>query len=89
MTPAQYDLHLHSFWSYDASASVEYYFEQAAKLKMKAIAITDHHNFDAVSDVRAASAKTGVGFIAGAELTVWSPLGTFDMVCLILIRFQI
>ena len=37
---AQYDLHLHSYWSYDATAEVEDHFKRASELGVRYIAIT-------------------------------------------------
>lgn len=80
---AQYDLHLHSLWSYDACTPLEYYFSRAKELNLRAFAVTDHHNFDAFEDIlETAKLFPGVGFIAGAEMTVKSPVGCFDLVCL-------
>lgn len=80
---AQYDLHLHSLWSYDACTPLEYYFSRAKELNLRAFAVTDHHNFDAFEEILETAEKfPGVGFIAGAEMTVKSPVGCFDLVCL-------
>lgn len=80
---AQYDLHLHTHWSYDAMALVEDYFKLAREKKLRAFSITDHHTMDAYGDVAECIRKyPDVPFIPGAELTVHSPAGTFDMVCL-------
>lgn len=80
---ASFDFHLHSCWSYDATCPVETYFAQAAKLGVSHIAITEHHQMDSFPEVVAASKKYPmVNYIPGAELTVHSPKGTFDMVCL-------
>ena len=80
---AQYDLHLHSLWSYDACTPLEYYFSRAKELNLRAFAVTDHHNFDAFEEIlETAKLFPGVGFIAGAEMTVKSPVGCFDLVCL-------
>ena len=51
-TPAQYDLHLHSYWSYDATAEVENHFKRARELGVRYIAITDHHLMDALIDLK-------------------------------------
>ena len=78
-----FDFHLHSEWSYDATAPVEYYFSEAAKRGMSHIAITEHHQMDSLPDVLAAAKKYPmVNYIPATELTVHSPKGTFDMVCL-------
>jgi len=80
---ASFDLHLHSYYSYDACADPEYYFAEAAKLGLRAIAITDHHNFDVLPDLRTLAVKyPEVGFFNGAELTGSTPFGTMDFVCL-------
>ena len=80
---ASFDFHLHSCWSYDATCPVETYFAQAAKQGVSHIAITEHHQMDSFPEVVEASKKYPmVSYIPGAELTVHSPKGTFDMVCL-------
>lgn len=80
---AEYDLHLHSHWSYDACAPVEYYFQLASQFQPRAIAITEHFTMDSLPDVVAASKKyPDVRFIAGAEMTVLTSAGSIDMVCL-------
>ena len=40
-SPAPYDLHLHSYWSYDATAEVEAHFKRARELGGRYIAITN------------------------------------------------
>ncbi len=78
-----FDFHLHTEWSYDALSKVEEYFQFAEELKLRAIAITDHHTMDGYGDVlEAARRHPDVRFVAGAELTVHCPLGTYDLVCL-------
>lgn len=80
---ASYDLHLHSMWSYDATTPVEYYFQRAKELKLRAFAVTDHHNFDAIDEIEEIAKKySGVGYILGAEMTAKSKFGLFDYVCL-------
>ncbi len=80
---AEFDFHLHTLWSYDAVAPVEEYFRLARERNIKTIAITDHHIFDAWQDVKAAGEKyPDIAYIAGAELTVRTPYGSMDMVCL-------
>lgn len=80
---ASFDFHLHSCWSYDATCPVETYFAQAEKMGLTHIAITEHHQMDSFPEVvEAAQKHPSVSYIPGAELTVHSPKGTFDMVCL-------
>lgn len=80
---ASFDFHLHSCWSYDATAPVEDYFIMAEKLGVSHIAVTDHHQMDSLPEaVEAAKKHPEINYIPGAELTVHSPKGTFDMVCL-------
>ena len=80
---ASFDFHLHTCWSYDATCPVETYFAKAAELGVSHIAITDHHQMDAFPEVVEAAKKYPmVNYIPAAELTVHSPKGSFDMVCL-------
>ena len=78
-----FDFHLHTQWSYDASAPVEFYFAEAARLGMTHIAITEHHQMDSLPEALAAAAKyPQITYVRGAELTVSTPYGSIDMVCL-------
>lgn len=80
---AVFDLHLHTHWSYDATASVEQHFRQAAELGLRGIAITEHQTMDSFHEVLQMAAKyPQVRYTPAAEMTVSSPLGTFDLVCL-------
>jgi predicted metal-dependent phosphoesterase TrpH len=80
---ASFDFHLHTCWSYDAITPVDMYFQLARECGVKHIAITEHHQMDSFAEVREAARKyPDISYIPGAELTVHSPLGTFDMVCL-------
>lgn len=82
-TPAKFDLHLHTYYSYDAATPVEYCFSRAKELKLKAFAITDHHHFDAIEEILTVAKKyPHVPFIPGAEITVRTKFGNFDLVCL-------
>ena len=79
---ASFELHLHSQWSYDALTPVEEYFKFARERKLRAFALTDHHTMDGYGDMLECAKKyPDVPFVAGAELTVHSPMGTFDLVC--------
>lgn len=83
MTIAPCDLHLHTHWSYDATAPVEYYFSRAAELGLTHIAITEHHHMDSIGEVvETAKNYPMVNYFPAAELTVYCELGTFDIVCL-------
>ena len=80
---AAYDLHLHTYYSYDACAAPAYYFELASQLGLRAIAVTDHHNFDVLPELRETARRfPDVGFFTGAELTCSTPWGDMDFVCL-------
>jgi len=83
-TYATYDLHLHTHWSYDACAPVEYYFRRARELKLRRIAITEHFTMDSLPDIlEVAQSCPEVKFIRGTELTVRTPMGySVDLVCL-------
>jgi len=79
---ARYDLHLHTFWSYDAFAQLESHFDQAQHLGVECIAITEHHVLDSTPDVIALAAKyPKVRVIPSAELTVTTSFGAFDLLC--------
>lgn len=79
---APYDLHLHTYWSYDASAKLENHFERAVATGVRCLAITDHHILDSLPDVVAASAKyPNVCVIPSAELTVTTSIGAVDLLC--------
>lgn len=68
---ADFDLHLHSEWSYDAKNPIEGCFGIAQKKGMRALAITDHHLMDGCDEVPEVAAKCPeVGYLSGAELTV-------------------
>lgn len=84
MPGATYDLHLHTCWSYDAVAAVDYYFRQADDLQLGCIAITEHHTMDSLPEILSVSTRyPHVRFIPSAELTVTTERGAaVDMVCL-------
>jgi hypothetical protein len=80
---ASFDLHLHSHWSYDATATVDELFAAAEAANVGTIAITDHHVIDGIADVIAASAQyPDITVVSAAELTVTASIGSVDMVCL-------
>lgn len=80
--PAEYDLHLHTFWSYDATAQVRPYFERARELGLRCIAITEHHNIDSAADVsEVATEFPEIRWIPSAELSVNTSIGAVDLLC--------
>ncbi|MFH1022631.1 MAG: PHP domain-containing protein [Planctomycetota bacterium] len=80
--PAAYDLHLHTHWSYDATAEPEGYFKRARELGMRCIAITDHHVMDSLEEVlEIAPRYKGIRVIPSAELTVTTSAGNVDLLC--------
>ena len=77
-----YDLHLHTCWSYDASADLENYFRQAVAQGVECIAITEHHVLDSQPEVAAVSPRyPQIRVIAAAELTVHTSIGAVDLLC--------
>jgi len=79
---ASYDLHLHTYWSYDASAEPTSYFRAAEQLGMRCIAITEHHVLDGWEDTIAAARRyPSVKWLMGAELTVNTTFGSVDLLC--------
>jgi len=80
--PAHYDLHLHTFWSYDATAQVENHFKRARELGVRCLAITEHHVLDSFADVlECAKHYPEVRSIPSAELTVTTSIGAVDLLC--------
>jgi len=79
---ALYDLHLHTGWSYDATAKVEPYFAAAQKYGVRCLAITDHHVIDGQNEVHEVAQKyPDVRVIRAAELTVNTEFGSIDLLC--------
>ncbi len=79
---ATYDLHLHTHWSYDATADLENHFQQADTLGVSCIAITEHHVLDSQAEVQAMAANwPKVRVIPAAELTVHTSIGAVDLLC--------
>jgi len=77
-----YDLHLHTYWSYDATAHPENYFKQAQKLGVRCFAIADHHALDSLEEVLGlAQDYPDVRVIPAAELTVTTSIGAVDLLC--------
>ncbi len=81
-SPASYDLHLHTCWSYDALAEPEDYFRRAKELGVRCLAITEHHNMDSACEVAdIATRYPGIRWIRAAELSVHTSFGSVDLLC--------
>lgn len=79
---AAYDLHLHTAWSYDASAPVDGYFALARQLGIRCLTITDHHVLDSLAEVVAAArVHPEIAAIPSAELSVTTHIGAVDLLC--------
>lgn len=79
---AVYDLHLHTGWSYDATASVAAYFKAARRLGVRCIAITDHHLADGLDEVQTeARGYPEIRVIRASEITVQTTYGPIDLLC--------
>jgi len=79
---ASYDLHLHTYWSYDATTDPWLYFQRARALGMRCIAITDHHVLDSLEEVLGiASNCPDLRVLPSAELTVTTSIGSVDLLC--------
>ncbi len=79
---ATYDLHLHTYWSYDATTHPESYFKYAREHGIHCIAITDHHTLDSSEELFAITPHyPEVRFIPSAELSVTTTFGAIDLLC--------
>jgi predicted metal-dependent phosphoesterase TrpH len=79
---ASYDLHLHTCWSYDATADPEVYFRRAQQLGVRCIAVAEHHNLDSADEVRQVAERyPQVRLIVAAELSVTTSIGAVDLLC--------
>jgi predicted metal-dependent phosphoesterase TrpH len=79
---APYDFHLHTYWSYDATAEVEVHFRRARELNMRCIAITEHHHADSLPSVfEIAQSYPEIRAIPAAELSVSTSIGAVDLLC--------
>lgn len=63
------DLHIHTIYSYDGTASVPAVLTQARKLGLDVIAITDHDEVAGALKALALAPKYGVDVIPGIEIT--------------------
>ena len=80
---ATFDLHLHTVWSYDASAEVEEHIRRAADLGLRCVAITEHNNMDSWPEIAKLRSKyPQIKFIPGVEFSVNTEFGSIDIVCL-------
>lgn len=78
----QYDLHLHTYWSYDATTHAENYFKRARELGVRCLAIADHHVLDSLEEVLEIAQKyPEIQTIPSAELTVTTYIGSVDLLC--------
>ena len=79
---APYDLHLHSHWSYDASASPQAYFKRADELGLRCIALTEHHCIDSIAEaLEIVQGYPNMRFVNAAEFTVTTSIGQVDLLC--------
>lgn len=79
---ATYDLHLHTYWSHDASLSPEDHLTRASQLGVRCIAITEHDNQDSLDELLQAAVRyPEVRVIPSAELTVSTSIGDIDLLC--------
>jgi predicted metal-dependent phosphoesterase TrpH len=80
--PALYDLHLHTYWSYDAFAHLENHFKRATELGVRCLAITEHHVLDSQPEVQETARRyPDIITIPAAELTVNTSIGSVDLLC--------
>lgn len=63
------DLHTHSNFS-DGELSPQLLLKEAAKMDMKAIALTDHDTVNGLENARAAALAEGIRFIPGIEINI-------------------
>ena len=79
---SRYDLHLHTYWSYDALAQPEGHFTRARELDVECFAITDHHVLDSLPEVlEIAQGYPGIRIVPSAELTMTTSIGSVDLLC--------
>lgn len=72
------DLHIHSTAS-DGSDAPREVVEKAARLGLKAIALTDHDTLDGLTEAEQAAKAAGIKFIPGCELSTSNELGSFHI----------
>ena len=82
LTSARYDLHLHTYWSYDALAQPENHFKRARDLGVACFAVTDHHVLDSLPEVlEIAQSYPEIRVVPSAELTMTTSIGSVDLLC--------
>ena len=75
------DLHTHSSYS-DGSDTPNELFENASRLRISALALTDHDTLAGISEARAASNATGIELIPGTELSLDYSKGGMHLIVL-------
>ncbi|MBT8201174.1 MAG: PHP domain-containing protein [Acidimicrobiia bacterium] len=74
------DLHSHSHFS-DGSASPTDIVEEAVRLQLTALALTDHDNLDGIDEAKRAAEQSGLHLVSGIELScAWQPGGLHMLV---------
>lgn len=63
-----FDLHIHSSFSHDSFSSIRKILEKAARLKLSAIAITDHESLEGGKRARALNQNRNLAVIVGSEI---------------------
>src|SRR5215510_12510063 len=63
------DLHIHSIYSYDGTASIESILGQAKKIGLDVIAITDHDEINGALKAFELASNYGIEVIPGIEIT--------------------
>ena len=77
------DLHIHTWYSYDAHGDIDALFAAAQSNGVSMIAITEHHHARSIPAVRAAAARyPSIRYIPAIEATVNVLDAQFDIVCL-------
>jgi predicted metal-dependent phosphoesterase TrpH len=66
---SRYDLHSHSLCS-DGTLTPTELVERAGAAGIHVLALTDHDATDGLAEARAAAARTGIGLVAGVEISV-------------------
>ncbi|MFA9478950.1 PHP domain-containing protein [Phycisphaerales bacterium AB-hyl4] len=77
-----YDLHLHTWWSFDGEIDVESHFRRAQERGVRCLAVTEHNHMDSVAEVLAVAERyPAIRVIPSAELTVRTSIGGVDLLC--------